>query len=491
LQVSLRPLFAQALIYGGGDALAKSGMLLALPVYARVLSPQEFGILTLLLTASTLLVLLLSLGFDTALVRYFFEARSLDEQRVLVSTCVIFYVVLSTIMILPILAAGDRLTERMLGEWRGSEFFRLLLAVIPLTLLGNLCTQILRNQFRARLYAVLNVGGSTLTIGLGIVAVAYFQWGVAGILSAMLISGLVMLPIKLWAISALLRPRFSWVVLSELLQFGLPLTAAGMAYWLLSMSDRILLGALASLEDVGRYGVAATLVGALLLANSAFAQAWWPHAVKAYENSREAAAAHYGRVLTYLLAGFGLSAVAMTAFGPELLRLLAGPSFAPAAAAIAPLCLGIVAYATTQVTHLGISLTKHMRYIALLSWAAALINVILNMIAIPRWGLVGAAAVNAVSYSVLTLGYLVASQRLWPTAYESRRAVIILGATAMFTLFAAQLPDRPLALALPVKLAYLLTYVVSLFAFRALDAREIEAVRSVLRLAPGRMTRVL
>ena len=267
---------------------------------------------------------------------------------------------------------------------------------------------------------------------------------------------------------------------------GLPLVPASLAYWVFNSSDRVVLGRLSTLEDLGLYAVAATLIGMLTLLNGAIGQAWSPHAMKLYELDPSAAAALAGKALTYLVAIFGLLAVGLTSFSGEILALFAAPEFRPAAIAVGPLALGMAAYASTQVTALGFSLTKRTGYIAVFSWIAALLNLGLNVLLIPHWGFLAAAWTTAVAFGFLTVAYGLASQRLWAIAYEARKLWLGVGLAIAFVLAAPYLPGDGPVVSLAVQTLYCLAFLAALFALRVLEPA---AWHQAVQLAKERLGR--
>ncbi len=241
-----------------------------------------------------------------------------------------------------------------------------------------------------------------------------------------------------------------------------------------------MLGRLSTLVQLGLFSVACSLVSLATIAIGAFSQAWTPHAVQLYENARESAPIIYGRVMTYLLAGFGLLAVGITVFGPELLMLITRPEYLGASAAIAPLALAMVAMATTQITAGGISLTKRTRYFALLAWFTAVINILLTLVLVGPFGMLGAAWATAIAYVSLTLLYLVISQRLWRVAYEVHRSLTLVGLTMSFCLAAGFLPSGLNVLTIALKLGYCLAFIAVAFLLGAIDRREVTAVHALV-----------
>lgn len=96
-----------------------------------------------------------------------------------------------------------------------------------------------------------------------------------------------------------------------------------------------------------------------------------------------------------------------------------------------------------------------------------------------------AAWTTALSYAVLTIAYLVISQRLCPVVYEKRKALTAITLVIGFTLLAPQLPSPGLWEGLAIKAVYCAAFPALLFAFRVFDQREEAVIRQILQKVFG------
>ena len=460
--------------------MVKAFSLISLPVYTRVFNPAEFGVLSYVMTFGGLLGAVLILGGDSAYARFFFEAKSVERRQLITSTWIGFLALWSVVVSLLILPFAGLIADASLADRATTPLFVAMLLVGPISLVNRMCSQVLRNEFRATAFTVLNAVGTVLLVGFAVTAVLGLQMGVLGVLVGTLVAELVMLPVRLWTARSMFRLRFSLSVLRQLLGFGIPLVPTSLAYWVFLTSDRLILAKLSTLEQLGLYSVANSLVSLATIAIGAFGQAWTPHAIQLYEDARDVAAVIYGRVMTYLLAGFGLLAVGVSVFGPELLMLLTGSEYQGAASAIAPLAIAMVAMASTQITAGGITLAKRTHYLAVITWVAAVLNVVLNLMLDARFGMLGAAWATAAAYVSLTLMYLATSQRLWAVTYEIRRSVTLIALVLVFSLAAGLLPSGFQPEILALKVAYVLGFVAATVASRAIDGRETREVWALM-----------
>jgi O-antigen/teichoic acid export membrane protein len=276
-------------------------------------------------------------------------------------------------------------------------------------------------------------------------------------------------------------------LLGELLRFGVPIVPSNVAWWVFGLSDRIVLGRLGTLQDVGLYSVANSATSGMSLLAGSLMQGWSPHAVSLYEEQEQEAARLYGRMLTYIIVGFGVLAVTVTAFGQELLSILATSKFQDAATAIGPLALSQVAAASLQITGAGMSLKKKTSYLAVFAWGAAVLNVVLNLALVPRFGMLASAWATFAAFAFLTGAYFLASQRLWRVAIERRKTLIAVVVTTAFTVAVPLLPDLSLLPGLAMKAAYVLTCVAALILLGAVDRREVAVIGGIVRgILPSR-----
>lgn len=474
---SLRGLSRDFAIYGIGEVLVKAFGLITVPIFTRTFDPDQYGILSYVTTLAGFLSAVLILGGDSAYVRFFFEAETTERRRLISSTWIGFLAAWSAVVCLVLLPTSGFIATWSFGSPDTMPLFAIALLMSPIVLVNRMCAQVLRNEFRAPAFTVLNLLSTGLTVAFALVGIFVLHLGLVGILGGGLVAELVMLPVRVWTARSMFAPVFSSAMLRAMLRFGVPLVPTSVAYWVFIASDRLLLGQLSTLEQLGLYSVANTLVGLTMIAISAFGQAWTPHAISVYERQPDRAPAIYGRVMTYLLIGFGAVAVGITAFGPDLLRVLTDEPYYGAVTAIGPLALAVVAQASIQVTAGGITIAKRTEFLAFHSWVAAILNVALNVALIPSFGMLGSAWATTASYVYLTIGYLVTSQRLWHVAYEGRRSASVIVATSVVVLGAWGLGTPAGWPTLFTGAAWCAAYTVLLLATRAVDRRELELVR--------------
>src|SRR5262249_29704687 len=150
----------------------------------------------------------------------------------------------------------------------------------------------------------------------------------------------------------------------------------------------------------------------LLLAVTAFSLAWSPFMLELHRRDPDAERVARGQVLTVLLAGLGFGAGIVSIYANELLRILTPPKFHSAYEVVGLLACSVVVRPASSVTMTETSLQRRTLYFARYAGYAAGLNIALNFVLIPPWGIVGAALATLLTYAALAAMYFWRAQRI-------------------------------------------------------------------------------
>ena len=451
---SFKKLFSDVAVYSSGNLLIKGMSLISAPIFTRIFDPAQYGVWSLINVMVTLLTGILLLGGDNAYTRYFFQCKTEEEKQTLTATWFLFLAIWSIVVLLAVLPFSRTLASWMLGSSNYLAAWVIGLASSPLAMMNLILSQALRNRFRAKTFTTLNIITAILTLTLSVTFVLVFDLGVAGALLGAAVASLVMIPVRLWSVKDLLNRRFSAQFLKKLLLFGLPLVPMNIAFWLFSNADRLMLARLASMEEVGLYAIAAAMAAVLMLLQNAVGQSWLPHAVKVYEENTAYAAKVFRRTMIFLLAASGLIITAFVALAQEIIFILVPPAYYGSFWAIPLLAVGFLFFTSAHVSVVAIMVKNKTIYIMLACWLVAAVNIGLNAMLIPHFGIVGAGAATGISYILFALSYALISKRLWPVSYPITIIAALLAvpftAIGLVVLIASAGPGIPVNFALKI-----------------------------------------
>jgi O-antigen/teichoic acid export membrane protein len=483
------PLARQMLAYGLSGLVVPLVGLITLPIFARVFTRSQYGLLELGTTTLTVAAVITDAGLTAAALRSFFDynAEHEPERRSVMLTGLLATSAIAFAVAVLMIGFRDELSHWLFGEpGQGTLLVAIAGAVLTLNT-WRYAAEVMRVRFQAFSYLTMSALAATVTTALGVAGVLALDWRVNGVFFAAVVGNTVAAVYGLLAVRRWLSGRFSTPKLRGMLAYGLPLIPNALAAWALALVDRIILSRLGSLSEVGQYAVANRLALLLLIGLNAFLFALSPFLLSTYSEDPEQEKAARGRTLTYLTFILALTGLMLTLFAKEIFEVVA-PKFDDAYLAVGPLALGGALYGLATVLTTGLAIMRKTVHLAALTVGAAVVNVALNFALIPPFGIVGAGLATSAGYGALALSYYWVTQRLYPTPYEPRKVVTMIAAASLLGLIGL-VPFGPVGLAVAVKLVAVAAFVGTTWLTRTMTGTEFRELRrfatGMLRLAPG------
>lgn len=429
-------LMKDSAIYGGADFLSKVLSFMFFPLIARYISVVEFGAMELIFTVIGLLGVVVNIGLNNAVQRFYWDKDTLESARPVIVSSALLVQVLSGVVV-TVLAGALVLLYGVSFGWQGQPFDgRVLLYALVFMAASQwiqFALDVVRLHFKPWRFFALSI--LFRVCGLLLAAWLVIEVGARldGILGAQALVAVLVLPLALMLISKDLVLSFSRAWIKALVSYGYPYIFAAFAYWIFGAIDRWMLASMSSVEEVGVYSVAFRFSSIVLFVSMAFGQAWSPVAMKIRTENPERYRRIFANVLLILFMVMALVGGSISLFAGEGIGLLLPAEYHDSAIVLIPLCLGVVLQATQQVTAVGISIERKSHLIAKISWCAVVVNVLLNLWLIPSFGAQGAAWATAVTYLFITATYLAFTQHLHPLEVSWSR--LIAGSIGVVALF--------------------------------------------------------
>jgi O-antigen/teichoic acid export membrane protein len=236
------------------------------------------------------------------------------------------------------------------------------------------------------------------------------------------------------------RPRnFDRVVAGQLWTFGWPIAIVSLIAGSSFAIDRVLLEHFSGKAEVGFYTVAYSLAQTTIYTIGAGVDsAIYSRAVRAADrNDPVALQAQLAQNCTILLALMVPAAVGAAMVAPALARILVDPDYVEPVAgliawmAVAGLLLSFRANYVDHAFHFGHS-TLPLTIVMIVMTA---VNVVADLLLIPRYGAVGAAMASIIAGSVGMIHGTIAARRMVVLPYPPREITKVATATALMALF--------------------------------------------------------
>ena len=423
-------LFKDSVIYGSGRALQKFLVALLLPLYTTFLTRSDYGILGMVVTVTTFVDVFVTLGFDIAFSRFYFDDKTPEGHRKVITN--VFYVstVYPAILIGTCLVLMPRLAPLLLGEqyspgdWR---YFAVALATLFFTNLNDLPITLFRLEHKPWTFTAYTLARVGIQIPLSIWLVAVLKWGPMGVLLANFIAAagmqLALMPTYVRKLNRLPDMR----ILRPMVAFAVPALFTGLSFYWLKLSDRFFLLHYQGKAEVGLYTVANALAQPLYIVLMAFRMAWpqWHYAKLDDPPLHRRMVA---RSSTYFLLLNALVLVLLGAFLPLITHLFLNRRYWSVAPVTFVLAMSIAIYGVYFIFWVGANVAKQNKMIPFFFLAASALNIGLNFIFVPRYGMWAAAWTTVAGYTLLAVTIYFYSERYYPIPYEWRRLVKLLAA---------------------------------------------------------------
>lgn len=205
----------------------------------------------------------------------------------------------------------------------------------------------------------------------------------------------------------------SW--LAPVARYSLPMFALTLGFLIATEIDTMMLGWIAGDAEVGKYAPAKQLSAKLPHFGALVAMG----ALQIFANTDPARTAHLRRVANKLILFVGAVYLSLSVFiliaAPYFMPLLFGAEFAPSAQPMRLLTPFIFIYGTSRIVAGIVDYRGRAAKRAVYLTVSTVLNVILNLVLIPRHGAAGAAVATSLSYApYLLLSYLEMRSSLAP-----------------------------------------------------------------------------
>ncbi|MDO8106006.1 oligosaccharide flippase family protein [Isoptericola sp. b441] len=388
-------LFGRGLLYVVVMATPLVSATVISPILTRLLGPGDFGLVSAAISLNQLLVAAALVGLDQAVMVQRAEDGNSTTSRGLVATGFV-----TSAAVMGLAAATAPWWGPAFGFGDSSDVVWLTLAwtapAAPVLMMATLLLAENRLRPFALLSLVSTTGGQITALVFLLVgkptAALYLEAAVAITLVSVVL-GLV-----------LTRPRWTGILdraaTVRALRLGVPMTMNAVAGYVLNAGDRILIQRTLGPVEVGRYQVAYTIGYVVVVLMYYVNQSWTPRFAELRDPHARLALQGTARNSLYRMLAPTVLGISLAA--PVALRVFAPASYEPGTLAIVVVLIAVSAFPVAAGGASGRELLtlRRGRAIATSTVVAAVANIALNLVLLPRWGILGAAVATLLSFSL-------------------------------------------------------------------------------------------
>jgi len=396
-------LFAHGGVYAFAQFANQGVGIVLLPLYAHLLTSAEFGTISLL----GMMIPFMSLFFTQGMQSAWFRLRQDEDTRDGLhrfETTVVWYL-FGTVCLgtAALFGFGDALARIATPGVDFIPLGALTVVVAGATVFSGLYLSKAQADQKPVRYAVFSFGKTVLDLSAVIALVAGLRLGVMGKIGADAIVGLCFTLIAIVLIKPGGPRLFSSTVLKRCLAYGLPLVPHSLNSILHALAGRYLITKYLGLATTGVYSMGWSIANIGQVLTVSMSQAYSPMFIreviasrKLTGEDREAEAnrilADIGNVALLMVVAVICMALLLTGFAREALMILATDAYSESWRVTALVAGATVAYAYYVVFSQALYFTaRGVRFAPVVSGAAVVVNVAINIALLPRIGFIGSA----------------------------------------------------------------------------------------------------
>ena len=365
------------------------------PVTTRLLSPEQYGISSLITTVTSFMFVLCCLGMEQGFVRFFYDEKE-ENRGDLLYKCLYYPFFISVVLYIFIFIFRNKISVFFLGKENSCIWLILLLSIF-FTTLQNFSLLGIRMKQRGTMYSFCNV--MLKAIEFLLIIILYRKYGdsyqtlVLAVLGALIVTTLFSLYLEkdLWKFKG-----NSKTTKKELFYFCAPLTLTMAMTWIFGSSDKIAIKILADLTELGLYTGAFKIVALLSVVQSGFTNFWTPVVYEHYSKNPEDLE-FYKKANDYLSFIFFILGIGIL-LSRNLIILLLGQKYYSSIFIMPMLIFVPIMYLISETTFMGIAFKKKTKYFLYITFFVAVANIFGNILLIPKFGAKGAAISTGISY---------------------------------------------------------------------------------------------
>lgn len=405
-------LFKSLSIYTLSSLVSRAVPFLMLPIMTQYLSPEQYGVVAIVMVLVTLVSSPLFVGIHSYINIEFFQ---LDEKKYLqlVSTLMGIPVML----VLPITAIFYVYLHLGGETWSiPSTWFICIPLLALMTFFYRVLTVLFRVKEQATYYGIVEVLYSVSQVGLALLFVVAWSKGVDGRLWSIFISSLFINGLAIYILfkQGYLTNGFHKKFIKESLKYGLGFIPHELGSQLTRMVDRLFIVSILGTFAAGTYAVAVQVASIALVSITVFNLAWQPYVYKCLSQKSKEIKLHLVKLSWLVVIAFCLFFILLNYSVPFIYQYFIAEAYHSSIDYVQWLLLGFFFLSIYLLFSNYIFYIKKTYLLSIVTFLNALMTLLFNYIFIMKYGAIGATYAFALSSAFACVMVIIISTRVYP-----------------------------------------------------------------------------
>ena len=376
-------------ILGISSIATKLITFILIPLYTYCLNKSEYGIVDMLFTIGSVLIPLFTLNIAESIYRFSMDKNADNDKIVSISFTILLSCILSSLIIVPVVSMFPQYSDYKVYLYLyvvSAAFFQVL-------------TMNLKGQSKLKLFGIGNILSVTFTAVLNILFLVVLKMKIEGYFLAYIISNVL---VTIYAIivgkvfNNLKGYKIDKKLMGEMVKYSIVLVPTTFMWWIINSSDRIMISNFIGNDANGIYAVSYKIPSIITSIATIFNQAWVFTAVdqKDVADKNE----YTNQIFKSMYIIMFMIAITITTFLKPFMTIYVSKEFYMSWVYVPFLLFGSAFMTLGTFISSSYNVHKDSKGFLISGLIGAIINIVLNLVFIPKFGVYGAALATCISY---------------------------------------------------------------------------------------------
>lgn len=403
------------------------------PVITRLVLPEDYGKFGLFNTYSSILMIVLCLGLDQTLVRYFYKKnencyRIRLYRKFFLAPCIAL-IITSVMIFIIFVSTGNFFSIN------DSCIIFLFVVNLFVCAFNRFSFLLLRLRYHTGWYSIINIIHKLSYVLLVIFSIWLFETNyllilvVSTVFSSVIMAIMSVMAEKEFYFSKIEKTSID-LSLKTIIKYSFPLMISSCVFTTFQAIDRLSIEKLMTYSDVGVYTSAQNLMSVFAIIQTTFNTIWSPKAIEHYEQKPDDKKFYKNvhQIMVVIMFVFGNTVLVCK----DIIIFLLGEKYREAAYVIPFLMFNPMMYTISETTVNGLYFKEKSYWHIIITGISCVSNIILNSMLIPVCGIKGAAISTGISYIVFFELRTVLSNKYYLVKFGMIKFHVVLCATLVF-----------------------------------------------------------
>lgn len=385
----VKAIFTDILKYAPSKLCGMLGNVITVPIYTSLFTTEQYGLYTIAIAMLSFLCIIFSDWVGLSGLRFFRHHQLEQDLPKYLTTLVTILTMNMLLMFAVSFIFKDALYSFFHVPFK--YFLAVLLLIIPVAIRA-LLSQLLRAQLKSISYTLTTILNQFATIFLAVFFAKFFNLGAASILLGMGVS-ISLIDILLLYQSEILKvfkfQKIEWKFILPIMKYGIPIAATSLSAWIITQSNKFIMNSISGFSKAALVGVGYGLTLPILMTLFAMITvAAVPRIINLYEAKIDVRPIITRFLGYYILVSLPVITV-MSIYNVDYTHIFTNSKFYEASTLVPYFAYGVFFLSMADYTTLQYHLANKTHIEFIIKLISGIIGVALNIILIPKMGLIG------------------------------------------------------------------------------------------------------